>query len=240
MLSTCDAFADQSPPTPGTPSSTVPSIHAAGSGGLLFNPGHGAFQLEVQQRLWALKMRLDDSALTGLLESVAGVNNLLVLFDPLIIKQEILHEHLLSMWHSTPTQAIVGQEHIIPVDYGGEYGTDFGHACDYLGLSPEELVARHSANVYTVACIGSMAGFGYLVGLPDALAIPRRKTPRTQTPRGSVMIGGAQTGIQPITAPSGWNILGRTDIALFDPHAESPCLLAPGDQIRFTIRSLTP
>lgn len=231
MSSTCDVSSQPS---------TSPSVHAAGSGGLLFNPGHGAFQLEIQQRLWGLQARLDEARPLGLLETVAGVNNLLVLFDPLLLTQDTLHEQLLSLWHSTPPKIVSGQEHVIPVDYGGEYGADLAEACDYLHLSVDDLVSLHTANVYTVACIGSMAGFAYLVGLSDQLAIPRRKTPRTNTPRGSVMIGGSQTGIQPITAPSGWNILGRTDITLFDPQAETPCLLTPGDQVRFTIRSLTP
>ena len=78
-----------------------------------------------------------------------------------------------------------------------------------------------------------MPGFVYLSGLDPFLATPRRSSPRMSVPEGSVIIGGSQAGIMPITAPSGWHILGHTDLKLFDPKQDPPTAFKPGDRIRF-------
>lgn len=121
----------------------------------------------------------------------------------------------------------------IPVRYGGAFGEDLDAAAAELGLAADTLISRHCAALYTVAMIGFAPGFPYLSGLDPALALPRRATPRTRVPAGSVAIGGAQTGIYPRESPGGWRLLGRTPLRLFDPERESPSLLAPGDRVRF-------
>lgn len=215
-------------------------LHPAGSGGLLFNPASRHFDLPLQQRLWGLQALIKRQRLKGLIETVIGVNNLLFLFDPLELGYASLSQRIQDLWPDAPARTIAGRRHLVPVDYGGEPGSDFAEACERLDMAADELAAEHCAHDYTVACVGSMPGFGYLVGLPEKLFIPRRQTPRTQVAQGSVMIGGQQTGIHPALAPSGWNVLGRTDLTLFDPHADTPCLLAPGDRVRFHIRSVAP
>lgn len=121
----------------------------------------------------------------------------------------------------------------IPVCYGGTHGPDLEALAVHAGLGPKEVIARHGADVYTVAMLGFAPGFPYLLGLDPALHAPRRSTPRTHVPAGSVAIGGAQTGIYPRELPGGWNLIGRTPLGLFDPLREPPCLLAPGDRVRF-------
>ncbi|GAA5075876.1 5-oxoprolinase subunit PxpB [Lysobacter panacisoli] len=121
----------------------------------------------------------------------------------------------------------------IPVRYGGDDGPDLESAAAELGLSPQQLVERHGAGDYTVAMIGFAPGFPYLSGLDPALALPRLATPRARVAAGSVAIGGAQTGIYPRESPGGWRLLGRTPLALFDPHRQPPTLLQPGDRVRF-------
>ncbi|MDG2516302.1 5-oxoprolinase subunit PxpB [Lysobacter soli] len=121
----------------------------------------------------------------------------------------------------------------IPVLYGGEHGPDLESSAAELGLSPRELVERHSAGDYTVAMIGFAPGFPYLSGLDPALALPRLATPRARVAAGSVAIGGAQTGIYPRESPGGWRLLGRTPWTLFDPRREPPTRLQPGDRVRF-------
>jgi KipI family sensor histidine kinase inhibitor len=121
----------------------------------------------------------------------------------------------------------------IPVRYGGSFGDDIIGAAAELGLAPTELIARHSAPLYTVAMIGFAPGFPYLSGLDPALALPRLATPRTRVPAGSIGIGGAQTGIYPRESPGGWRLIGRTPLTLFDPQRAAPSLLAPGDRVRF-------
>ena len=123
----------------------------------------------------------------------------------------------------------------IPVCYGGEFGPDLEDIARHAGLPFGEVVARHANAEYTVDALGFAPGFPYLRGLDPRLAIPRRATPRTGIPAGSVGIGGAQTGVYPLASPGGWHLLGRTPIRLFRPeNGATPTLLRPGDRVRFS------
>lgn len=121
----------------------------------------------------------------------------------------------------------------IPVHYGGSDGPDLDAVARSAGLDPATVIARHCAVDYRVGLLGFAPGFPYLIGLDPSIATPRRASPRTQVPAGSVGIGGAQTGIYPRQGPGGWQLIGRTDVRLFDPARDPPSLLAPGDRVRF-------
>ncbi len=121
----------------------------------------------------------------------------------------------------------------IPVVYGGEAGPDLAIVAAHTGLSPSEVIARHASADYEVHAIGFAPGFPYLGGLPAALAVPRRATPRALVPAGSVGIGGALTGVYPRESPGGWNLIGRTPLALFDPQRTEPALLRAADRVKF-------
>lgn len=126
-----------------------------------------------------------------------------------------------------------GEDREIPVFYGGEYGPDLVELATVTGLSTDEIITLHSGATYTVAAVGFSPGFPYLLGLPERLLVPRRKTPRLAVPAGSVAIAGGQAGIYPFTSPGGWHLLGRTCVCLFDPSLPRPALLQPGDRVRF-------
>jgi inhibitor of KinA len=121
----------------------------------------------------------------------------------------------------------------IPVCYASTFAPDLEAVAAHAQLSAGEVVALHTGADYLVHAIGFTPGFPYLGGLPAALAIPRRATPRTHVPAGSVAIGGAQTGIYPVDSPGGWHIIGRTPLPLFRPEARPAALLRPGDRVRF-------
>jgi inhibitor of KinA len=121
----------------------------------------------------------------------------------------------------------------IPVCYGGEFGPDLAGVARRAGLPPDEAAALHAAGAYRVHAIGFMPGFPYLGGLPAALHSPRRPSPRPRVPAGSVGIGGGQTGVYPVSSPGGWQLIGRTPLRLFQPEAEPPAMLRPGDRVRF-------
>lgn len=123
--------------------------------------------------------------------------------------------------------------HTIKVRYGGDAGPDLARLAKQAGLDPASFVARHCAAEYTVAFLGFQPGFPYLRGLPQALHVPRRATPRLHVPGGSVAIGGAYTGIYPTSGPGGWHIIGHTETVMFDPSRPDPALLLPGDHVRF-------
>jgi KipI family sensor histidine kinase inhibitor len=84
-----------------------------------------------------------------------------------------------------------------------------------------------------VLFLGFAPGFAYLGGLAAALATARRPTPRERVPSGSVAIAGRQTAIYPRSMPGGWQLIGRTDVQLFDPSRSKPALLEPGATVRF-------
>lgn len=121
----------------------------------------------------------------------------------------------------------------IEVRYGGADGPDLAAAAEHAGLGADEFVARHAAGDYQVAMLGFAPGFPYLLGLDPALHVPRRAEPRVRVPAGSVAIGGAQTGIYPRELPGGWQLIGRTELVLFDTARDPPNALAPGDHVRF-------
>lgn len=127
--------------------------------------------------------------------------------------------------------------HAIPVCYDGP---DLDEICARRGIDRREFVAAHTEPDYFVEAIGFLPGFGYLSGLPANLAVPRRATPRRSVPAGAVGIGGNQTGVYPFASPGGWNLVGRTDVRLFDVGRPRPALLAVGDAVRFVAADLGP
>ncbi len=121
----------------------------------------------------------------------------------------------------------------IPVCYGGAYGPDLEDVAHRCGMDAQEVIQRHVQSLNRVYMLGFAPGFPFIGGLDAALFMPRRATPRTQVPAGSVAIVREQTCIYTMQTPGGWNLIGRTPVQLFDATAEPPCLLGPGDSIRF-------
>lgn len=118
----------------------------------------------------------------------------------------------------------------VPVVYDGE---DLQEAAGLLGLGPGELRRRHLEEEWTVAFCGFAPGFGYLTGTRFSWDVPRRATPRTRVPAGSVGLAGEFTGVYPRASPGGWQLLGRALVDVFDLHREPPALLVPGARVRF-------
>ena len=222
---------DAAGPSGGAPE---PRLHAAGCGALLFDVSRAEFDPATQARLWALASSLaGPQAPAGVRDIVPGVNNLMLVFDPLQLHPEQVRAQLLQRWTQARADALPGRDIDVPVVYGGPGGEDLESLAARVGLTIEALVHAHCAATYAVACIGAYPGFAYLSGLPGELAQPRRSVPRARVAAGSVMIGGAQAGVMPCDGPSGWHVLGRTDLTLFDPNRAKPCLFTPGDRVRF-------
>ncbi len=121
----------------------------------------------------------------------------------------------------------------IPVCYGGAFGPDLEDVARQHDLSPREVIELHAGGRYLVYMVGFMPGFAYLGGLPERLATPRRSSPRTAVPAGTVGIGGSQTGVYPLESPGGWNLIGRTPLRIFDIRRDEATMLATGDEVRF-------
>tara|TARA_A100000171_G_scaffold52954_2_gene74586 strand:- start:5655 stop:6377 length:723 start_codon:yes stop_codon:yes gene_type:complete len=121
----------------------------------------------------------------------------------------------------------------IPVCYEAPYALDLAEVAAYHKISEEEVVQLHSQPLYNVSFIGFLPGFPYLTGLSEKLHTPRKETPRTSLAKGSVGIGGAQTGVYPGVSPGGWQIIGRSPLQFFSTERASPSLLTAGDSLQF-------
>jgi 5-oxoprolinase (ATP-hydrolysing) subunit B len=128
------------------------------------------------------------------------------------------------------TDAAPGREHEIAVRYDGP---DLGDVARRTGLSVADVVARHTARLYTVYFLGFVPGWAYLGDLDPLLVVPRRTEPRSRVPAGAVAIAGAQTGVYPYAIPGGWHLIGSTSAELFDPMRDPPAVFAAGDRVRF-------
>ncbi|TXB62927.1 5-oxoprolinase subunit PxpB [Phaeodactylibacter luteus] len=159
---------------------------------------------------------------------------LLVRFHP---RQRQLHE-LSAAIHQAyrelgSTVPRPSREVAIPVDYSMAAAPDMAEVMRLTGLAHREVVALHTEQTYQVFMLGFLPGFPYLGPLPSALHCPRKAIPRQSVPPLSVAIAGGQTGIYPVSAPGGWQLIGKAQLPVFDPAADPPFLLKPGDRVKF-------
>ncbi|BES86987.1 allophanate hydrolase [Pectobacterium araliae] len=191
----------------------------------------GEFSLAAQRRIWSLAQKL---AGRDEVESlIPGVTNLLILLRATPDDPDDFPRRLLCYWQQASEVHPKGKRIDIPVTYGGELASDLDAVCRHTGFSAKEVIRRHYQGSYTVVALGSAPGFGYLHGLDPLLATPRKKVPSFNMLKGTVTIGGPQTGVSVLTGPNGWNAIGFADLVMFDPLADNPALMAPGDTIRF-------
>jgi KipI family sensor histidine kinase inhibitor len=129
-----------------------------------------------------------------------------------------------------PGSRVAGDLVEIEVRYDGN---DLGDVAQLLGCDERDVVRRHLEEEWTVAFCGFAPGFGYLTGTRHPWDVPRRATPRTRVPAGSVALAGEFTGVYPRESPGGWQLIGRTDVAVFDVDRDPAALLRPGTRVRF-------
>ena len=183
------------------------------------------------QRVLALDRAVANEAIAGVTETVPTYRSLLVHYDPVQIGFDALGEKLLALAQLPVPAETSPRRWRIPVAYGGEHGIDLEDVAKALKTTPDEIVARHIAADYRVAMIGFTPGWSYLSGLDPFLHMPRRQSPRLLTPAGTISIGGVQTGVQCLAAPSGWHLLGRTPVRTYQLHRDPTFLFEPGDHV---------
>lgn len=187
-----------------------------------YGPDAILFEFEVPDQRWALRCEHAQ-------ELVVGARTVLVRFDP----RKVTRADVICHAHLAETDASTGTTHRIPMTFDGP---DLAPVADAAGLSITEVVARHTAAVYRAEFCGFAPGFAYLSGLDPALHMPRRTSPRTRVPSGSVAIAGSYTAVYPTASPGGWQLLGTTDVTLFDPLSDNPGVIVPGDRVIFVER----
>ncbi|MCM4168229.1 5-oxoprolinase subunit B [Arenibacter antarcticus] len=138
-------------------------------------------------------------------------------------------------WYDRKTEVLVSDRYLwrLPVCYDQEFGIDLEEIALHLNLTTARIIELHSTSIYTVYGIGFLPGFMYLGGVPEALEVPRRATPRAKVLKGSVALAGKQTGVYPQDSPGGWNIIGSCSVAMFNSQKEEPCFVKVGDKIQF-------
>jgi inhibitor of KinA len=189
--------------------------------------------------------RLESAEIPGVIELAPAYATVAVFFDPLRAIDAGAPAHGILPWVEERIRQ--GLEYgrarkgkpssmrtiEIPVCYDVEFALDLDEVAQHTKRTPDDVVLLHSSGKYRVACLGFTPGFPFLSGLNPELATPRRERPRKEVPAGSVAIGGRQTGIYPSRSPGGWNVIGRTPLAIFDFKRESPALLQLGDSVQF-------
>jgi inhibitor of KinA len=179
----------------------------------------------------------------GLIETTASYASVTLFYDPAVIRDEFdqfetAFDAILSLisraLEETDAHDFGTPETVeIPVDFSALSGPDLGEVSAFAGLETSDIIDVFTARIYRVYMLGFLPGFAYMGEVDPRVAIGRKATPRTKVPKGSVGIAGTQTGIYPLESPGGWQIIGRTATEMFDPSAEEPCLLRPGDLVKF-------
>lgn len=167
-------------------------------------------------------------------EWVPAYNSLTLISNKKIENPAKLIEQLKNYYAGSVGEIVLNRQlWKLPVCYDEEFGLDLEEISGVLGRSVSDIIELHTSHVYTVYGIGFLPGFMYLGGLPEALELPRRESPRMHVPSGSVGLAGKQTGIYPQDSPGGWNIIGNCPIPIFNVEKEEPCFVNIGDHIQF-------
>lgn len=188
--------------------------------------GPGAVLVEVADAATGLALaRWARDGGLGVVDAVPGAGT--VLLDGV---ESVAHvRETLAAWRHDE-DVVPGALLEIPVVYDGE---DLDQVAARWGVDTDEVVARHTALEFTSVFCGFAPGFAYLAGLPTGWSVPRLESPRARVPAGSVALADTWCGVYPGTSPGGWLLLGRTEVPVWDPTRDDPCILAPGTRIRF-------
>ncbi|MEO1784606.1 5-oxoprolinase subunit PxpB [Thermodesulfobium sp. 4217-1] len=202
-------------------------------GSLLIEIGN-ILDYEVSDRVQSLSLALKK---LDILDITVSYGSLLIDFDPLkynldefLLDVKNIFDVVMSTFSKREEDTIIRD---VFVKFGGQYGPDLKYVAGFHNISEEEVIREFTSKIYKVFMLGFTPGFAYMGILSDRIATPRLSTPRLSVEAGSVGIAGNQTGIYPTRSPGGWQIIGRTEQAMFSPENEDPFFLKPSDYARF-------
>jgi KipI family sensor histidine kinase inhibitor len=185
-------------------------------------------------RVLALDAALGRAAPPGLVERVPTYRSILLHYDPLVLPRDDLVRIVgVALAAAAPEAAPPGRLWTLPACYDPGIATDLHHVAESCGLDPGAVAALHSGATYRLCMYGFAPGWAYLDGLPAALALPRRASPRDRIEAGSLIVAGGQAIVAGPAMPSGWHVIGRTPERMFAPDRTPAFLMAPGDRLRF-------
>jgi KipI family sensor histidine kinase inhibitor len=204
-------------------------VAPAGDRAVLITLGH-TIDPELLGQVLGLDQALAERPPGGLLSTVPAYASLLCHYDPDVTDAGRLEDSIRQLEGQVDASVPSGPVVDIPTRYDGP---DLADVALKTNLTPAGVVEAHAGREYLVYCVGFAPGFTYCGALPDQLAAPRLASPRLRVSAGSIGIAGRQTGIYAVESPGGWNLIGRTALALFDPGADPPARFKPGDRLRF-------
>ncbi len=219
--------------------SESPFIKPYGDSGILISWPH-VIDAKTNLEVVDLAKQIEGQGISGINEMIIAYQSICIQFDLLTVDYKIIERELSKVieYESSTTSEFENKLIEIPVCYNSEFALDSEYLKSATGLSWEEIVSLHSNQTYRVFMTGFTPGFAYLGTLPETLEVPRKDTPRTQIPAGSIAIAGKQTGVYSLPSPGGWQIIGRTPIELIDLGSDSPFNLEPGSNVVFKEISL--
>lgn len=215
-----------------------PRIIPASDSALLIEFGN-SIDYDINNRVYALQREIEASDVNDAVEEfIPSYRSLLVEYDASKFSHAEMQSRVSKLVANTSStsgsMSNAGQAtRQIPVAYGGDYGPDLETVAEHAGMSVEDVISIHSGTDYHVFMLGFAPGFPYLGGMDERIACPRLATPRTLVSAGSVGIAESQTGVYPNASPGGWQLIGRTPMALFDVNADPPVAMLPGDKVNF-------
>jgi inhibitor of KinA len=190
----------------------------------------------------ALARRLDESHLLGLIETIPTFRSLTVFYEPAALSRAALEVHIAGIVHELATTPGGGRRWHLPVCYDPEMAPDLNDVATRTGLTPAQVVERHSGVTYHVYMLGFLPGLAYMGDVPPELVLPRLVSPRQKIPAGMLGIAMAMSLIMPRETPSGLNLIGRSPVAMWRGSdkfgAGENTLLAPGDKVVYQPISL--
>jgi KipI family sensor histidine kinase inhibitor len=186
-------------------------------------------ELENLQQVLSLYSALADQRPPGVVDLVPAARTLLVVIDPAVTT---LGAAQAAITGTVPRSGghDEGELITIPTRYDGP---DLADVAEFQTCDRRDIVQRHTGEEWTVAFCGFSPGFGYLISSGGGWDVPRRSSPRTAVPAGAVGLAGEFTGVYPRASPGGWQLIGHTDLAVFDLDRDPAALLRPGVRVRF-------
>lgn len=195
---------------------------------------------EINDFVINLSNQIEKENFEGFIECVPAYSSLTVFYDVFQIRKNYGDFQFVKNFIKTTINNLSKSKKSksktieIPVLFNKEFALDLEFVAESNNLKPSQVIEIFLSKTYRVFMLGFLPGFAYMGELDERIASPRKQTPSTKVPKGSVGIAGLQTGIYPLESPGGWQIIGKTETELFTPNKENPTLLQTGDAVKFT------
>jgi len=216
----------------GSPSNLLPEFLNAGETALVVEFGK-TVDPRLHDEVLALDAALAAASVDGVVETVPTYRSLMVHYDPRKLDREALAERIETLLERSDKPALTPAKRSVPVCYEPPYAEDLPALAQALGIDEARVVALFGAATYRLYMYGFLPGFAYLGKLPKELEIPRRATPRPPVPPGAILVVGEQVVIAGVAMQTGWYMIGRTPLRLFDLERDPPFSFAVGDEVTF-------